>query len=86
MRLKAAISAFICLHMHDDLLCGALRLSSGKSVKLEMQSVDLFNEMELNGIAFDVNEAKILISKVTENIFHFFFFYFSFKNIPNYAL
>lgn len=63
-RLRAAISAFICLHMHDDLMSAAIRLSSAKSVELELQSVVLFSEIEAMGIHFDVNKAKTLNSKV----------------------
>ncbi|MCP9263453.1 DNA polymerase I [Dirofilaria immitis] len=38
-RLQAAITAFICLHMHNDLMSAAIRLSSTKSVELELQSI-----------------------------------------------
>ncbi|EJD75272.1 DNA polymerase I [Loa loa] len=67
-RLQAAISAFICLHMHDDLLSAAIRLSSMKSVELELQSVVLFSEIETMGIAFDTNKAEILHSKLKQKL------------------
>ncbi|VDK76979.1 unnamed protein product [Onchocerca ochengi] len=63
-RLQAAITAFICLHMHDDLISAAIRLSSAKSVKLELESVVLFCEVEIVGIPFDVNKAKTMNSKL----------------------
>ncbi|KAL4003532.1 DNA polymerase A family protein [Acanthocheilonema viteae] len=67
-RLRAAISAFICLHMHDDFMSAAIRLSSAKSVELELQSVVLFSEIEATGIPFDANEAEILNSKIKRKL------------------
>lgn len=74
-RLGAAMSAFICLHMHDDLMFAAIRLSSIKSVELELQSVVLFSEIETVGIPFDANKARTLNSKVLY-VFNFSNFYF----------
>lgn len=45
-------------------MCAAIRLSSAKSVELELQSVVLFSEIEAVGIPFDANKAEILNSKV----------------------
>ncbi|VDK68617.1 unnamed protein product [Litomosoides sigmodontis] len=67
-RLRAAITAFICLHMHDDLMSAAIRLSSAKSVELELQSVVLFSEIEAMGIPFDVNRASTLNSKLKQKL------------------
>uniref|UniRef100_A0A915PPE7 DNA-directed DNA polymerase n=1 Tax=Setaria digitata TaxID=48799 RepID=A0A915PPE7_9BILA len=63
-RLQAVINSFICLHMHDDLMSAAIRLSSTQSVKLEMQSVVLFSKIEATGISFDANQAKSLADKL----------------------
>ncbi|CAG9532865.1 unnamed protein product [Cercopithifilaria johnstoni] len=67
-RLRAAISAFICLHMHDDMMSAAIRLSSAKSVELELLSVVLFSEIETTGISFDANEAETLNSKLKRKL------------------
>ncbi|VDM09758.1 unnamed protein product [Wuchereria bancrofti] len=67
-RLRAAISAFICLHMHNDLMSAAVRLSSIKSVELELKSVVLFSEIETMGIAFDTNKALTLNSKLKQKL------------------
>nr|CTP81931.1 Bm6150 [Brugia malayi] len=67
-RLRAAINAFICLHMHNDLMSAAVRLSSIKSVELELKSVVLFSEIEITGIAFDRNKALTLNSKLQQKL------------------
>uniref|UniRef100_A0A0R3RJA9 POLAc domain-containing protein n=1 Tax=Elaeophora elaphi TaxID=1147741 RepID=A0A0R3RJA9_9BILA len=67
-RLRAAVSAFICLHMHDDLMSAAIRLSSAKSVELELQSVVLFSEIETMGIPFDANKAETLEFKLKQKL------------------
>ncbi|VDM97659.1 unnamed protein product [Thelazia callipaeda] len=67
-RINAVVSAFVCLHMYDDLMSAAVRLSSIESVELELQSAMLFAEMESVGLLFDKHKAENMKTEIKQKL------------------